>query len=383
MPRIITITSTNSGAGKKSVALNLALALRRGGRKVLLVDTGLVTGEVGDLVSGTSPKTVAEFFAGQGSLAQSMTNIQGGLVIMQAERRGGAALLDTDMRSYAIAAPQLDLLEKFDDMVILCQADKDSDNIAFVIASDLAVLLLGDNQAEKDTASLLGKIAGRGYRGKIMLLPNRFENSTDAGSAVDSVVNQAGESAPESIIIELPPVPADKTFDEAKEGFTPLVLGWPDSPAGIAICKVADEIGAPSSQQVNAPLSAFFRNVFRTIKEQNAPEPNNLPGDREVAKKPAIAQTATGNSADQKVVYLNNPAQSAPSPEFAKILERNCSAQERLAEVLENFAVNAGSTGRKPGFSGGATEPFPIHSQLQPGEVKTSYQTLEYFQKEN
>jgi hypothetical protein len=51
--------------------------------------------------------------------------------------------------------------------------------------------------------------------------------------------------------------------------------------------------------------------------------------------------------------------------------------------VLENFAVNAGPTGGKPVSPKGMSEPFPTHPQLQPGEVKTSYQTLEYFQKEN
>lgn len=83
-PRVIAVTSGKGGVGKSGVALNLALAWGRAGRRVLLVDADLGLGTLDVLMDVMPPHHLGDWLAGRVDLDRAALPIESGVDFMAA-----------------------------------------------------------------------------------------------------------------------------------------------------------------------------------------------------------------------------------------------------------------------------------------------------------
>jgi flagellar biosynthesis protein FlhG len=99
------VTGGKGGVGKSSVALNLAIALGRRGRRVLLVDLDLGLGDLAVMMKLSPSRTLENFFAGDAELASCRTPLAGGVdLIPGGAGSGDLARPDSARRAQLFAA---------------------------------------------------------------------------------------------------------------------------------------------------------------------------------------------------------------------------------------------------------------------------------------
>ncbi len=83
-PRVLCFSSGKGGVGKTSVVINLAMALGKMGKKVLILDADLGLANV-DVMLGLIPKyTIQHVFSGERSLEEILVTGPGGMLILPA-----------------------------------------------------------------------------------------------------------------------------------------------------------------------------------------------------------------------------------------------------------------------------------------------------------
>ena len=128
--RVLSITSGKGGVGKTAVVSNIAVALAKQGKKVLIIDADLGLANI-DVVLGLSPEyNLNHFFNGERTLEEVMVEGPYGLKILPA----GSGVqqytrLDGQLKMRLIDS--LDALEEHFDVVLIDTEAGISDNVTY------------------------------------------------------------------------------------------------------------------------------------------------------------------------------------------------------------------------------------------------------------
>ena len=234
MARIITIASGKGGVGKTTLTANLGIALSQMGKRVLLVDADIAMANLSLLLGmQSSPITLHDVLLGESAIDDAIYDgpagsnfIPSGLSL-ESYRRVDSERLESVVRSVA---------EKYDFILLDAPAGIEKNVMAALAAADEILLL-----TVADSPSIADVL-------KIKLTAQRL-GSNPIGVVLNLSTGEKGEIGSDDIMkmLELPVygvIPFDPEVRRSfmQEKVQPVILRKPNSPASIAIRKIAAKI---------------------------------------------------------------------------------------------------------------------------------------------
>jgi pilus assembly protein CpaE len=233
--QIIAVYSPKGGAGRSTIALNLACHLRRNGAGVALMDAVMQFGSLRSLVQTPSGvRSIVDLPTGQAmapSLSDALWEGPGGVVMLLAPGKPEEAEL---VSSTEIANAVNLLASRYDYVVVDTPARLSDDTLAVLDNSAVIVFVINyDAAAIANSRAALETFEALGYRGKrpILLVVNRSD--VTAGMSKAQVEQELGLP----IAAEIPN--DSRVVPEAANKHNPFVLASPSAGVSRAVGEIA------------------------------------------------------------------------------------------------------------------------------------------------
>ncbi|MBK8231941.1 MAG: MinD/ParA family protein [Candidatus Eisenbacteria bacterium] len=240
--RSIAVVSGKGGVGKSALVANLALALARRGKKVLLVDGDLSLANV-DLLFGLVPKfNLGDVVFGQRTIEEILLTTPDGVRLLPAAS-GVEELADLDEFRRERLVRELSRLEADLDLLLIDTGSGiGSQTLHWARAADRTlVVTTPEPTAFADAYAMIKVLAGRKLRELPALLVNMVNSARD-GRETARRIRVVSERflgfRPEL----LGWVPFDDAFPRAVRQQEPLLRMFPHSPSALAISKIAEHL---------------------------------------------------------------------------------------------------------------------------------------------
>ncbi|WAM32120.1 MinD/ParA family protein [Caldicellulosiruptor naganoensis] len=179
--RVVTITSGKGGVGKTNLTVNLAIALKKLGINVLIIDADLGLSNV-EVLLGTSPKyTVKDVLEGKREIMSIVEEGPNGIKFIS----GGSGIVDLanlDEERLLRLIECAETINKYFDIVLVDTGAGISKNVMeFVMMSDeVIVITTPEPTSITDAYAIIKAIIVRDFDHKIYILVNRVQNSKEA-----------------------------------------------------------------------------------------------------------------------------------------------------------------------------------------------------------
>jgi len=246
--RIIAITSGKGGVGKTFVAANLAAALARGGRRVLVLDADLGLANL-DVVLNLAPKiTLHDVFTGRSTLADAILPAPGGFHVLLA----GSGMVEYSRMTPEVREQLQKVIEEVApkyDHVLLDTGAGISDVVLYTVslAGEVLVVATPEPTSLADAYATIKVLASTQARRRVHLLVNQVRRPGEGRTVraqlqqvVDRYVNP-GLEAPLRIEL-LGEVPADPAVRDAVLRRQLLLEMLPGSAAALALVAAAGRV---------------------------------------------------------------------------------------------------------------------------------------------
>jgi flagellar biosynthesis protein FlhG len=248
--RIIAVTSGKGGVGKTFISANLAAALARAGRKVLVLDADLGLANL-DVVLNLSPKiTLHDVFTGKSTLDEAILPAPGGFEVL---------LAGSGMVEYSRMTPEVreqlqqvmtQVVPRYDH-VLLDTGAGISDVVLYTVslAGEVLVVATTEPTSLTDAYATIKVLATTQGRRRISLVVNQTRKPAE-GRAVCAQLQQVidryvSPQLDQPLRLELlGAVPSDTAVREAVQRRQLLLEALPGAPAAQALVAVAARITA-------------------------------------------------------------------------------------------------------------------------------------------
>ena len=258
--RVLSITSGKGGVGKTAVVSNVAVALAKQGKKVLIIDADLGLANI-DVVLGISPEyNLNHFFNGERTLEEVMVEGPYGLKILPA----GSGVqqytrLDGQLKMRLIDS--LDALEEHFDVVLIDTEAGISDNVTYfnVAAQDILVVTTPEPTAITDAYALM-KLLSTQYHQKRFLLAVNSVRGADEGLDVFEKLTMVSGRYLDIFLDYLGCIPFDRKMHESVRQQQVMVDLYPDHKVTKSFNELAENlIDVPADNQAQGTLQFFWK----------------------------------------------------------------------------------------------------------------------------
>jgi len=258
--RVISITSGKGGVGKTAVVSNVAVALARLGKKVLIIDADLGLANV-DVVLGISPPyNLNHFFNGERSLEEIMIEGPHGLKILPA----GSGVqqftrLDGQLKMRLIDA--LDALEEHFDVVLIDTEAGISDNVTYfnVAAQDILVVTTPEPTAITDAYALMKLLSTQYHQKRFLLAVNSVRNADEGLDVFEKLTMVSGRYL-DIFIDYLGAIPFDRKMHDSVRQQQVMVELYPENKVAKAFVDLAETLmEMPQNNQAQGTLQFFWK----------------------------------------------------------------------------------------------------------------------------
>lgn len=160
--RVLAISSGKGGVGKTVLAINLALALQRTGKRAVLIDADLGTANVDVLLNLTPGYTLTELVRGERSLSETLIEGPDGLLVLP----GGSAVQELadldDYRFQRLYSQFAELDQKADLLIVDTGAGLSRRVTSFLLAAtEIILVTTPEPHAITDAYALVKVVSGQ------------------------------------------------------------------------------------------------------------------------------------------------------------------------------------------------------------------------------
>jgi len=257
--RVIAISSGKGGVGKTSVVVNLALALDRLGKRVLILYEDLCLANI-DILLGLAPKyNISHVLNGSKRLEDVLVSGPGRIRVMPASS-GVQELTKLTDEQNLIFLELLDGLETEIDILLIDIAAGISDTVVYfnLAAQEKIILEPPEPPSLTDAYALIKILYTRHNERHFKILTNAVKDDA-AGKAIFAKICRVTDHFLDGLSLDyLGAVPHDPCMSKAVIQQRPLLELFPHSPAAKAFTALAGQLQKASSSHLNHGNIQFF-----------------------------------------------------------------------------------------------------------------------------
>jgi len=261
--RVITVTSGKGGVGKSSIALNMAIAMNRRGRRVLLFDTDFGFSNIDVMLGVRTRHNLMDVVKGNLDIREVIERgyegvqfISGGSGVYELTQLDGSHLMRI--------VNTLKDLEDVADTIIFDTGAGVSDNMLRLICASHETLLVTTPEptAVVDAYALIKIIGERRKSARLNLIVNKAGNPSEAAAVMDGLVRIAEKNVG-VIVNKLGFVTRDPSMQRAIHMQVPILVSYPRCTASVNIGNLAASlIETPEIEHERYGIRGFFNRFF-------------------------------------------------------------------------------------------------------------------------
>lgn len=276
LARVITVTSGKGGVGKSSVSVNLALWLRRLGKRVVILDADFGLANI-EVMLGIRPKyNLADLMFKGKSLNDIITEGPEGIGFISGGS-GIAELTNLTANQVVYLVQKLCELDQIADIIIIDTGAGISDNVLEFVAASEEVLLVATPEPTSITDAYallktLNKKHAESDKMTVKMIANKV-SSEEEGEELCNKLNIVVKRFLDLNLEFLGAVTMDMAVTKAVMQQKPFSMIYPNSPASKSIHEIAGKL---CGQEVNANLSGnkgitrMFSGIIARINQRNS-----------------------------------------------------------------------------------------------------------------
>lgn len=239
-PRVVCVTSGKGGVGKSNFTVNMAYALAKLGKKVLVLDADLNLANV-DVLLGMTPKfNLHHMFTGEKSLQEVMVTGPGGIRILP----GSSGIMElanlTENQKLYFLSEMEELNQQLDVMLIDTAAGINENVIYFNLAAqERIVLLTPEPTSLTDAYALIKVLSTRHDVKRFSIVVNQAESEREALAVFRQISLVCDQFLGTLSLDFLGYIPYDKKLIQAVRSQRLITDLFPDTAASQMIVKIA------------------------------------------------------------------------------------------------------------------------------------------------
>ncbi|MDQ5988358.1 MAG: Flagellum site-determining protein YlxH [Syntrophus sp. SKADARSKE-3] len=179
--RVISITSGKGGVGKTNISANLAYALAKRGKKVLILDADMGLANI-DVILGLTPKfNLSHVLAGERTISETIMTGPGGIRILPSAS-GVQEMADLTKEQKLTLLDELNSLNEDIDYLLIDTAAGIAGNVMYfnMAAEEIIVIATREPTSLTDAYALIKVLYQRHNKKRFKLLVNMVKNQTEA-----------------------------------------------------------------------------------------------------------------------------------------------------------------------------------------------------------
>jgi len=240
--RIITVASGKGGVGKTSLTVNLAIALSKAGKKVLVMDADLGMANI-DIMMGLAPKyTLYDFLNGQKSFPEIVMQSFEGINVIP----GCSGIFEADdilrIHKEVLIKELADYAREMDFVFIDTGAGISQVVLGFIAAADDAIIVITPEPTSITDGYGIIKVLSKFKLHKqaylIVNMANNLQEAQESAQRIEMVAN----SYLDIEIKRLGVIHFDNKVKQSIKEMTPFILKYPGSQAARDVTCIANNI---------------------------------------------------------------------------------------------------------------------------------------------
>lgn len=259
--KTIAVASGKGGVGKTNVTANLAIALKKLGKEVMVLDADIGLSNIDVLLHLAPRHSIQDILQGRMTLKEVLVEGPGGIKILPASSGvQELTMLDEFQR--------LKLLDAFDayedniDILLIDTAAGISENVAFfcIAAQEIIIIASPEPTAITDAYALIKVLFTRYQEKEFSVLVNSVRKPREAIEVYKSL-SLVAEKFLNISLDYLGYIPYDDSVRKSVRMQKPFIEAYPDSPASRQITELAYKLMEPSDK-VKGTLQFFIGNLL-------------------------------------------------------------------------------------------------------------------------
>ena len=263
--RVIAVTSGKGGVGKTNVVTNLALALSRAGKRVLVWDADLGLANI-DVLLGLKPEyNINHMLSGEKSLREILVTGPGGFRIMPASS-GIQELSDLGEGQKVRLLSELDEFEDDLDFLLIDTGAGISSNVTyFNMAAQERILVVTPEPTSITDAYAMIKVMATKYNQKSFnILPNMVSGVKEAKSVYTLLAGVADKHIGHLSLGYIGYVVKDEHLVKSVRQQRAVLDLFPQSQAGGCFIDLAKRlINSPTTTRLDGNIRFFWKRLLR------------------------------------------------------------------------------------------------------------------------
>lgn len=260
-PKIITITSGKGGVGKSNIVVNLAIALQKLGKKVMIFDADIGMGN-DDVLMGFLPKhNVFDIIFNNKEIEEVVITGPFGIKLLPAGS-GLNRVEDLTEEQRTKFLNKLEAIEDLDFILMDTGAGINRSVLAFAAcAEELIIVTTPEPTSLTDAYSLLKAVNHFKLKSKAKVIVNRAMDYDEA----QITYNKFNNAAQNFLKIDLEFIGGvldDKKVTQAVRNQKPFIINYPNSTAAKDISNIAETIAGSEASTSGMGVQGLFKKIF-------------------------------------------------------------------------------------------------------------------------
>ena len=258
-PRVISVTSGKGGVGKTNIVGNLAVALRRLGKRVLILDGDLGLANI-DIIFGLNPAyNIKHVINGEKDLADVIVEGPEEIRIIPAGS-GLQQLVDLTQGQKLNLLNEFDALEEDFDVFLIDTGAGISSNVIYfgIAAEERIVVVTSEPTSITDAYALIKVMFTKHGTNTFKLLVNMVDHAEEARSVFENLSNAVVRFLKGISLEYIGFIPRDGNLEKSVRQQCTVIERYPESPSSKGFSELANRLLASSENVAQDGNIKFF-----------------------------------------------------------------------------------------------------------------------------